>query len=34
MSAPLLEVEYLQAGYGDSRVLFDVSLTVHPGERS
>ena len=32
MSAPLLEVENLQAGYGDSRVLFDVSLSVHPGE--
>jgi branched-chain amino acid transport system ATP-binding protein len=32
MSAPLLQVENLQAGYGDSRVLFDVSLAVHPGE--
>ncbi|WP_417680136.1 ABC transporter ATP-binding protein [Roseibium sp.] len=32
MSAPLLEVENLQAGYGDSRVLFDISLTVNPGE--
>lgn len=32
MSAPLLEVQNLQAGYGDSRVLFDVSLTVNPGE--
>jgi len=32
MSAPLLEVANLQAGYGDSRVLFDVSLSVYPGE--
>ena len=32
MSAPLLDVENLQAGYGDSRVLFDISLSVHPGE--
>jgi len=32
MSTPLLKVAGLQAGYGDTRVLFDVSLTVHPGE--
>jgi len=32
MSAPILDVQNLQAGYGDSRVLFDVSLSVHPGE--
>jgi branched-chain amino acid transport system ATP-binding protein len=29
---PLLEVEGLEAGYGEAQVLFGVSLTVAPGE--
>ncbi len=32
MSAPLLAVERLSAGYGTSRVLFDVDLEVREGE--
>ncbi|MES2537853.1 MAG: ABC transporter ATP-binding protein [Pseudomonadota bacterium] len=28
----LLEVEHLQAAYGASQVLFDISLTIRPGE--
>lgn len=28
----LLQVENLQAGYGEAQVLFDVSLTIHAGE--
>lgn len=32
MSAPLLDVNGLQAAYGDSQVLFNVSLSVKPGE--
>ncbi|MBN8898752.1 MAG: ATP-binding cassette domain-containing protein, partial [Rhodospirillales bacterium] len=28
----MLEVAHLQAGYGQSRVLFDVSLAIGPGE--
>ncbi len=32
MSAALLEIEGLEAGYGDSRVLFGVSLAVRAGE--
>lgn len=32
MSAPLLDVNGLQAAYGDSQVLFNVSLIVKPGE--
>jgi branched-chain amino acid transport system ATP-binding protein len=30
--APLLSVSGLEAGYGDSRVLFDISFDVHEGE--
>lgn len=30
--APVLEVENLATGYGDLRVVWDVSLTVRPGE--
>lgn len=29
---PLLQIESLQATYGDSQVLFDISLTIHAGE--
>jgi branched-chain amino acid transport system ATP-binding protein len=32
MSAPLLEVRHLAAGYDDVQVLWSVSLTVEPGE--
>ena len=32
MSEALLEVERLSAGYGEMRVLFDVSFEVRPGE--
>ena len=32
MTAPLLAVEHVTAGYGDATVLWDVSLVVHPGE--
>ncbi|GGB41299.1 ABC transporter ATP-binding protein [Roseibium aquae] len=32
MSTPLLKVAGLQAGYGETRVLFDVGLLVNPGE--
>ncbi len=32
MSGPLLEVRGVSAGYGPITVLFDVSLTVNPGE--
>jgi branched-chain amino acid transport system ATP-binding protein len=32
MSAPLLDISGLQAGYGESRVLFGVDLTVGAGE--
>lgn len=32
MSGPLLEIKGLSAGYGPITVLFDVSLTVNPGE--
>jgi len=31
---PLLEVEHLATGYGDLRVIWDVSLTVMPGQLS
>ncbi|MBO6757633.1 MAG: ABC transporter ATP-binding protein [Roseibium sp.] len=32
MSAPLLEVARLQAGYGDTQVLFNVAIIIKPGE--
>ncbi len=32
MSEPLLTIEHLNAGYGAVPVLFDLSLTVNPGE--
>ena len=32
MSAPLLDISGLQAGYGESQVLFDVDLAVGAGE--
>ncbi len=32
MTAPLLEVTGLRAGYGEAPVLFDVTLVVHQGE--
>ena len=32
MAEPLLTVENLAAGYGDVRVLWDISLTVAAGE--
>ena len=32
MTAPLLEIAGLSAGYGEAPVLFDVALQVHPGE--
>jgi branched-chain amino acid transport system ATP-binding protein len=32
MAEPLLEIEGLSAGYGDVRVLWDISLTVEAGE--
>ncbi len=32
MTAPLLEIDSLQAGYGEAQVLFDVSLTIQAGE--
>ncbi|WP_301117264.1 ABC transporter ATP-binding protein [Pusillimonas sp. (ex Stolz et al. 2005)] len=31
-SAPLLKVNGIAAGYGKSQALWDVSLTIHPGE--
>jgi len=32
VTAPLLEIAGLSAGYGEAPVLFDVALQVHPGE--
>ena len=32
MSAPLLEVRGLSAGYGSFQTLFDISFDIHPGE--
>ena len=32
MSAPLLDVRGLSAGYGTSQILFDISFDVRPGE--
>jgi ABC-type branched-subunit amino acid transport system ATPase component len=32
-SSPLLEVQALDAGYGDLQVLYDVHIEVRPGER-
>jgi len=32
MAEPLIEIEGLSAGYGDVRVLWDISLTVEAGE--
>lgn len=32
MAEPLLQIEGLQSGYGDVQVLWDVSLSVEPGE--
>lgn len=32
MTSPLLQVSALAAGYGEARVLFDISLEVNPGE--
>ena len=32
MTVPLLQIENLEAAYGEAQVLFDVSLTIEPGE--
>ena len=32
MDEPLLTIEHLSAGYGDVRVLYDISLGVEAGE--
>ncbi|WP_417667213.1 ABC transporter ATP-binding protein [Roseibium sp.] len=32
MTAPLLQIESLEAAYGEAQVLFDVSLTIEAGE--
>ena len=32
MTGDVLRVEHLNAGYGDTQVLWDVSLELHPGE--
>ncbi|NBT40186.1 MAG: ABC transporter ATP-binding protein, partial [Alphaproteobacteria bacterium] len=29
---PLLELRGIQAGYGNLQVLFDIDLTIYPGE--
>ena len=33
VDAPLLDVQGLNAGYGDLQILYNVRVTVHPGER-
>mgnify|MGYP001767091940 CR=1 FL=1 len=30
--APLVALEHVDAGYGEARVLFDLTIAVHPGE--